>query len=159
MPLYGRSFANTEGLGAPYDGLGEGTIEAGIYSYEVLPLAGSEVFENTTDVTSYSYDAATKFFISYDTPAIIKMKSQYILDNELAGGMFWELSTDKVGADSLVGTAAAALGSLESSDNHIRYASLLASMFVLKLTSTFIATPTPSGTTSRTTWELLKLLG
>lgn len=31
----------------------------------------------------------------------------------LAGAMFWDLSTDKVGTDSLVGTAAGVFGSLD----------------------------------------------
>lgn len=35
--------------------------------------------------------------------------------------MFWELSTDRTGADSLVSVAAGALGSLDSTPNHISY--------------------------------------
>lgn len=35
--------------------------------------------------------------------------------------MFWELSTDKVGSDSLVGTAARTLGTLEQTPNHIQF--------------------------------------
>ncbi|KAF7377724.1 hypothetical protein MSAN_00195400 [Mycena sanguinolenta] len=121
IPLYGHAFENTAGLGQPYNGIGPGTIQAGIYSYNVLPLAGAQVFENTTDVSSYSYNSATKELVSYDTPDIVKLKAQYTNANGLAGSMFWDLSTDKVGADSLVGVSAGVLGSLDTTLNHINY--------------------------------------
>lgn len=35
MPLYGRSFENTKGLGQPFQGVGP--EEGGMYSYKVLP--------------------------------------------------------------------------------------------------------------------------
>ncbi|KAF9479509.1 hypothetical protein BDN70DRAFT_806951 [Pholiota conissans] len=121
VPLYGHAFENTNGLGQPYSGIGPGTIEAGIYSYKALPLAGAQVFENTTDVSSYSYNSATKELVSYDTPNIVKIKAQYINSKGLGGSMFWELSTDKVGSDSLVGTSAGILGSLDQTKNHIDF--------------------------------------
>ncbi|KAF5381774.1 hypothetical protein D9615_005490 [Tricholomella constricta] len=136
MPLYGRAFENTNGLGQPYSGIGPGTIEAGVYSYKTLPLAGASVFENTTDVSSYSYDSAKKELVSYDTPNIVKIKTQYINTKGLGGSMFWELSTDRVGSGSLVGTSAGLLGTLDTTQNHIRRVE---------------DTPTASGITSVTT--------
>ncbi|KAK7049841.1 Chitinase 4 [Paramarasmius palmivorus] len=121
MPLYGRAFENTEGIGKPYSGIGPGTWEAGIYSYSALPLAGATVYENMTDVTSYSYDANKKELVSYDTPNIIKAKTQYVNANGLAGTMFWELSSDKKGADNLIATAGSVLGALDQTQNHINY--------------------------------------
>lgn len=121
IPLYGRAFEQTKGLGQAYNGVGPGTIQAGIYSYNVLPLAGATVFENSTDVTSYSYDSSSEEFVSYDTPNIVKMKAQYVNSKGLAGTMFWELSTDKVGADSLVGSSHSVLGALDTTQNHINY--------------------------------------
>ncbi|KAG6828944.1 hypothetical protein H0H92_006232 [Tricholoma furcatifolium] len=128
MPLYGRAFENTDGLGQPYSGvrIGPGTIEPGVYSYKVLPLAGATVYENTTDVSSYSYDSSTKELVSYDTPNIVTLKTQYINSNDLAGSMFWDLSTDKVGSLSLVGTSAGVLGTLDTTQNHIRWSIFLA---------------------------------
>ncbi|KAI0816864.1 glycosyl hydrolases family 18-domain-containing protein [Trametes gibbosa] len=121
IPLYGRAFEATTGIGAPYNGIGPGTTEAGIYSYTALPLAGAEVFENLTDVSSYSFDASKGELVSYDTPHIATIKAQYVQSNGLAGSMFWDLSTDKVGADSLVGTTAGVYGSLDQTQNHIDY--------------------------------------
>ncbi|KAI0646213.1 glycosyl hydrolases family 18-domain-containing protein [Trametes meyenii] len=119
IPLYGRAFESTTGIGAPYNGIGPGTIEAGVYSYKALPLAGAQVFENLTDVSSYSFDSSKGELVSYDTPHIATIKAQYVQNNGLAGSMFWDLSTDKTGADSLVGTTAGVYGSLDQTQNHI----------------------------------------
>lgn len=121
IPLYGRAFEDTNGLGDSYNGIGPGTIQAGIYSYNVLPLAGATVYENLTDVTSYSYDATKKELVSYDDPHIVQLKAQYVQTKGLAGTMFWDLSTDKTGSDSLVQTAANVYGGLDTTPNHINY--------------------------------------
>ncbi|KAH9173832.1 glycoside hydrolase family 18 protein [Lactarius sanguifluus] len=121
IPLYGRAFENTNGLGMPYSGIGPGTIEAGVYSYSALPLSGAQVFENTADVTSYSYNPTSRELVSYDTPHIATLKAQYVQTKGLAGSMFWELSTDKVGSGSLVGTTAGVYASLDQTLNHIHY--------------------------------------
>lgn len=59
----------------------------GIYAYKDLPLAGASVFENVTDISSYSYDAAKQEFVSYDTPNIVKLKVQYAQSKGFAGSM------------------------------------------------------------------------
>ncbi|TRM60993.1 glycoside hydrolase family 18 protein [Schizophyllum amplum] len=121
IPIYGRGFEETDGLGATYNGVGAGTTDPGVWAYKNLPFAGAEVFENTTSISSYSYDSAKREWISYDTPAISAAKGQYAADNGLAGTMFWELSTDKVGEDSLVTAAAGKLGTLDATENHINF--------------------------------------
>ncbi|KAI0366010.1 hypothetical protein BV20DRAFT_1056022 [Pilatotrama ljubarskyi] len=121
IPLYGRAFENTNGIGSSYSGIGPGTIEAGVYSYKVLPLAGAQVYENLTDVTSYSYDPTKRELVTYDTPHIASIKAQYVRDKGLAGSMFWELSTDKKGSDSLVATTANVYGNLDQTQNHINF--------------------------------------
>ncbi|KAH9994631.1 glycoside hydrolase family 18 and carbohydrate-binding module family 5 protein [Russula vinacea] len=118
IPLYGRLFGNTAGLGQPYDEVGPGT---GIYPDLVLPLSGAQVFENTTDMTSYSYDPRTRQLVSFDTPHIAALKAKYIQANGLAGSMFWEMSMDKIGSASLVGTTAGVYGNLDQTPNHIQY--------------------------------------
>jgi chitinase len=121
IPLYGRAFEKTDGIGKPYEGVGPGTEEAGIYSYNFLPLAGSKIYQNETDITSYSYDSSKKEVVSYDTPDIVKLKAKYAAAKGLAGTMFWELSTDKKGDESLVGITAQAFGGLDKTQNHINF--------------------------------------
>ena len=79
--------------------------------------------ENQTSVASYSYDSSKEEFVSYDTPNIAKMKAQYVMDKGLAGSMFWDLSTDKTGDESLVYVTSQAYGSLDQTQNHIECAS------------------------------------
>ncbi|KAJ6551520.1 glycoside hydrolase superfamily [Mycena capillaripes] len=151
IPLYGHAFEQTAGLGQPYNGIGPGTIQAGIYSYKALPLAGAQVFENTTDVSSYSYDSSSKELVSYDTPNIVKLKAQYVNTKGMAGTMFWELSTDKVGVDSLVGVSAGVLGALDQTSNHISFPNSMwdnirSNMGTTGTTTTTSSTGTSTGT-------------
>ena len=104
MPLYGRAFTQTDGPGKPFSGVGPGTWEAGVYDYKTLPQGGAKVTENLDLVASWSYDAAKREMISYDTPAIIAKKAQIIRQQGLGGGMWWESSSDRKGPDSLIST-------------------------------------------------------
>ncbi|EUC67668.1 glycoside hydrolase family 18 and carbohydrate-binding module family 5 protein [Rhizoctonia solani AG-3 Rhs1AP] len=161
IPLYGRSFQNTDGIRQAYSGVGAGSAESGIYDYKALPPDGAEVVENKTIVSSYSYNPSSKELVSYDTPDIVKLKAQYIAKKGLAGGMFWELSGDKTGSDSLVRITAQNMGALDSTPNHIYYpysqfdniksnlgqGGASASPTYVPPTSTSTRTQAPSGTT------------
>lgn len=103
LPLYGRSFANTQGLGKPFSGKGTGSVEPGIPLYKTLPLPGGRAtFDQRTGAT-WSYDSAKKELVSFDGPKSANFKANYIINKGLGGSFFWEASGDKKGAQSLVG--------------------------------------------------------
>ncbi|KDN47896.1 hypothetical protein RSAG8_03316, partial [Rhizoctonia solani AG-8 WAC10335] len=121
MPIYGRGFENTDGIFQPFSGVGSGSWESGVYDYNALPFAGATVHNDLKNTSSYSYDPVKKELISYDTPIIIEAKCNWLSRQELAGAMFWELSGDKNGTDSLVWTAAKTMGKLDNTQNHLNY--------------------------------------
>ncbi|KAH7079369.1 endochitinase 1 precursor [Paraphoma chrysanthemicola] len=124
MPLYGRSFSNTDGPGKPFSGTGQGTWEAGVYDYKALPQPGAQVVNDMSVTASYSYDAGQRFMVSYDTPEVIAKKSQFIREQGLGGGMWWESSSDKKGDQSLISTfvkSVGGVGALDQSPNVLSF--------------------------------------
>ncbi|KAJ6783291.1 hypothetical protein PWT90_02198 [Aphanocladium album] len=126
MPIYGRSFQQTEGIGKPYNGIGEasfgqGSWENGVWDYKALPRAGATVTCDDTAKGCYSYNANTQELISFDTPSMISTKVEWLKGNGLGGSMFWEASADKKGSDSLIGTSRQGLGSLDGTQNYLHY--------------------------------------
>jgi len=136
IPLYGRSFTNTNGLSQPYSGIGPGTWEAGVYDYRVMPLPGSFVYRDEKLGASWTYNHETKELVSFDNEDVAKWKGEYIKKEGLGGSMFWELSGDKethregmeggYGKDpqpgkSLVTVVKDAMGGIHNGDNWLRY--------------------------------------
>ncbi|KAG9066210.1 hypothetical protein KI688_001431 [Linnemannia hyalina] len=126
MPIYGRAFQNTDGLGHSFEGIGPGTWEQGVYDYKTLPLPGAVEYYDAEAVSSYSYDPAKRELITYDTPMVIDRKAEYVAQHQLGGAMFWESSADFQGDDdrSLVGAVSKGLrrhAPLDTSLNHLSY--------------------------------------
>ncbi|KAI6245697.1 Chitinase [Erysiphe necator] len=72
IPLYGRAFVGTAGLGQSFQGVGAGSIENGIWDFKALPRARAVEKIDSETVSSYSYDASTQTLISYDNAEIVK---------------------------------------------------------------------------------------
>ncbi|KAJ7218059.1 glycoside hydrolase [Mycena pura] len=136
VPLYGRSFMNTDGPGKPFSGIGQGSWEQGVYDYRALPLPGAHVFRDEAAVASWSYDYATREMVSFDTDEVARWKGEWIARERLGGAMVWELSGDKGSARegmedghgktaqpgaSLVQVLQAAMGEPDRRLNWLRY--------------------------------------
>lgn len=121
MPAYGRGFRDTDGPGHPYSGVGEGSWEAGVWDYKALPRAGAAVVYDGVAGATYSYDAATRELVSFDTADMVRRKVAYLRERGLGGSMFWEASGDRADDQSLIATSSDALGDLDRSENQLSY--------------------------------------
>lgn len=121
LPLYGRSFESTSGIGDAYSGVGIGTIQPGVWLYKDLPRAGATEMYDDIAMASYSYDPISEELISYDNIKSAVEKASYLKAKGCGGALFWEASGDANGTDSLVGTMATQLGTLSSSQNLLSY--------------------------------------
>lgn len=103
MPLYGRAFCGTEGLGGRFEGTGEGSWEQGVWDFKALPQDGAREEVDEKVGASWSYDAEKRVVVSYDTKEAVRLKADFILERGLGGGMWWESSGDRaVGEGSLI---------------------------------------------------------
>lgn len=124
MPLYGRAFENCDGLGKPFQGVGQGTWEQGVYDYKKLPLEGAEERKDEAAGATYCYHPQTRTLVTYDTPELAKTKAAFVKEHGLGGGMWWESSADKDGGDSLISTVVNEFGgpaSLKLQENCLSY--------------------------------------
>ncbi|KAI8639439.1 chitinase [Parasitella parasitica] len=125
MPLYGRGFSNTDGrVGSGYSGVPDGSWERGLFDYRDLPREGAAEFMDKDRVASWSYDASKREFVTYDSPAVTRLKCEYIKNKQLGGAMFWELTADNSKDESrnLLDIVFSSLGDkLNRIENHIRF--------------------------------------
>ena len=130
MPLYGRAFANTNGPGTPFSGVGEGSWENGVWDYKALPRPGAREEENRHVIASWCYDPASRTMVSYDNVTMIDLKSNFVVTNRLGGGMWWETSGDRGGKSanrsdgSLIGAFVDGVGgvpALEQTENALDF--------------------------------------
>jgi chitinase len=78
MPIYGRLFAGTDGLGQPFNSVSKGTWQERVYDFKALLLSGAKVFYDYATGLSYSYNATGKELISYNNVPVAKQKAAFI---------------------------------------------------------------------------------
>ncbi|PLN76078.1 putative class V chitinase [Aspergillus taichungensis] len=117
IPLYGRSFGNTDGPGKPFSGVddtsgrGDGSWDLDVWDVKALPRPGAKVIVEQDIGAAYSYDPQRRVMISYDTQDTVRQKAEYIKRKGLGGAMWWEASGDReVGKGSLIATLVDSLG-------------------------------------------------
>jgi chitinase len=124
IPLYGRAFEGTSGLGKPYSGIGAGSWENGIWDYKALPRPGAQEMSDAESGATYSWDPARQTIVSYDTKDMAVIKKDYLLRNNLGGGMYWESSADRTDGGSIMAAVyngLRAAGSMDNTQNTLSY--------------------------------------
>ncbi|KAF2835811.1 glycoside hydrolase family 18 protein [Patellaria atrata CBS 101060] len=122
MPLYGRAFQNTADPGKPFQGVGEGSWEQGVWDYKALPRPGATEYLDEETGASWCADGNGNM-VSYDNKAMAERKVGYIQHRGLGGAMWWESSGDKCGEESLIKTVVDRLGHgrMEEKENCLVY--------------------------------------
>lgn len=92
MPAYGRLFLGTSGVGDHFTSTGPGTRFGGIYDYKYLNSEKDRV--DPYQICAFHYNHTLSTFMSFDNPLVTEAKAMYVVENNLGGGMFWEVSTD-----------------------------------------------------------------
>ncbi|MEZ0472355.1 glycosyl hydrolase family 18 protein [Luteimonas salinilitoris] len=93
--FYGRGWTGVAGAdNGLYQGgsAAPGTYEAGIEDYKVLKDRPGSVHTDPQARATWKYDGNT--FWSYDTPAMVAEKMEYVKVQGLGGAFFWEFSGD-----------------------------------------------------------------
>jgi hypothetical protein len=101
LPLYGRAFNDTAGLGEQFSG-------SRTYDFKDLPISGC--VEASDDTTGSSYCFGNRELISYDNILVVGLKAEFIQNKTLGGAMFWDSSMDGTGANSIIQNMATILG-------------------------------------------------
>lgn len=95
VPFYGRGWRGIE-TASPWNP-GNGSIQVGGYRAIAANQLQSSGFVRHWDEVAkvpWLYNADTKEWITYEDAHSMRVKGQYVVDQGLAGAMFWELSND-----------------------------------------------------------------
>jgi chitinase len=93
--FYGRGWTNVANVNNGLYQTGSaapGTYEAGNEDYKVLKNRPGTIYTDANARATWKYDGNT--FWSYDTPAMITEKMNYVKVQNLGGAFFWEFSGD-----------------------------------------------------------------
>jgi chitinase len=97
LPFYGRSWimksADKHGINMPVEGRARG----GGYTYIKDSLVNKNGFVRYWDENAkapYLFNSETNQLITYDDEESVKLKCEYVIDNNMAGMMFWQYASD-----------------------------------------------------------------
>jgi chitinase len=103
IPAYARYFQGSNGPGQPFH-------ESGEIDYEALPPKWIEKAQVDHVLgAAYYLDAQEKGFVSFDIPATVQMKANFVRKMGLAGVFYWTGVGDTKGPNSLVASSYKAL--------------------------------------------------
>lgn len=104
--FYGRAWKGVppqnNGLYQPNDGPHIGWCPYARIRDEFEDKNGYQRYWDPVAKAPYLYNAADSIFISYDDTASVRLKTEYVIRQKLGGIMFWQLSNDTKGEDSLL---------------------------------------------------------
>jgi chitinase len=99
VSFYGRGWGGVKdvnhGLGQPHDG--KAPVPSGEFSYRNLAknhIGKATRYWHDQAKVPWLYDSQSQIMVSYDDPQSLKLKAEFVRDNNLGGVMFWELSQD-----------------------------------------------------------------
>jgi chitinase len=95
VPFYGRGWRGVESAD-PWN-TGTGTMQVGGYRNIADTFLKTPAFVRRWDDVAkvpWLYNAETKEWITYEDPQSMRLKGEYVVAQNLAGAMFWELSND-----------------------------------------------------------------
>ncbi len=105
IPFYGRGWSGVS-AGPSGNGLYQkatkpapGKYEEGIEDYRILKSAAGTLYEHPVAKTSYKFDGNNWW--SYDSPAAVRLKMDYVKAQSLRGSFAWELDGDGPSAELL----------------------------------------------------------
>jgi chitinase len=97
VPFYGRSWimqsTDNHGINRPVEALARG---AG-YTYikdSLVDRKGLVRYWDERAKAPYLFNSETRQLITYDDEASVKLKCEYVLENDMAGMMFWQYASD-----------------------------------------------------------------
>lgn len=107
IPAYGRSFVGASHINQRFKSSGgnEGTFE-----YSQLPQPGTQELVDRQAGSAYCA-GGDGGFVSYDNPETVRMKAQFVRQQNLAGLFYWTGPGDSKGSRSLVAAGYGALNS------------------------------------------------
>lgn len=98
LPFYGRSWimksADRHGINMPVESRARG----GGYTYIKDSLVNKKGFVRYWDEKAqapYLFSASTNQLVVYDDEESVKLKCEYVINNDMAGVMFWQYASDK----------------------------------------------------------------